>query len=338
MINIGILGCGGIVPFHIKAALRHPDANVVHIADERLEVAQKLANKYKIKQVSNNLSEVLANDNVNVVIIALPTFLHHEWIIRCAKARKHIITEKPLCRTVSQGKEVIRACVKYGVKIIVGYQRRFSPSRIKVRELIQSGMLGRPVTWTISSFGPRLDYYRGPNNWMWDVNKGGGFIMDGSIHDFDFACWILGKPVKMFAQSRRISTAVTVPTQAAAYIHFEHGDNLVYGMSWQEGNFGSTKLPDSIVGPKGTIVLNSDFSFTWFYSSGKKRKFIWNPNKFYPKRMGIAWLFNKQLDSFIKDNKTNSCLVNGEEALNSLWISENIITSGPNGRIIKWRL
>jgi len=178
----------------------------VHIADVRLGAARQLAHEYGVDRASSDSAAVVADEKVDTVIVALPTSLHYDWILRCAKAEKDVLAEKPLCPTVSEGAKAVRACAKRGVRLAVGYQRRFSPARIKVRELVRSGKLGRPVTWTISNFSPRHDFreLRGPvGNWMWK-SGGGGFIMDGSIHDFDFAFWVLGRPVEMFAQSRRI--------------------------------------------------------------------------------------------------------------------------------------
>ena len=335
-----MLGAGYIARMHVLAASRNRRAKVVHIADIRLDAARGLAEEYGIDCVSDNPASVLADKAVDTVIVALPTFLHYEWIVRCAKAGKDVLTEKPLCRTVHEGRKAVGACAKHGVRLAVGFQRRFSPARIKVRELVRAGKLGRPITWTISSFSPRHDFLdlRGPTGkWLWDF-KNGGFIMDVSIHDFDFACWVLGKPVEMFAQSRRISTAAESPTQASAQIRFEHGDNMVYGVAWQEGDFGSASAPVSIIGPKGTIILNTDQAFTWYYAPGKKKNLCWdyeNLRPYYPDK-NWEWRIYKQLDRFIRDRKPDNRLTTGEEALASLWLAEKILAAGPKGRRFRY--
>lgn len=176
MTGIGIIGAGGIAEHHLGAISRHRQAKVLCLADTDLNRAQSLADKYGISRVTVDPKRILLNAEVNTIIIALPTFLHYEWLLRCARAGKDILTEKPLCRTVSEGKHVLRTCIKHNVRLAVGYMRRFSPARLKVRSLVQAGALGRPVTWQISSFGPRSDFYRGPGNWMWDRHKGGGLV------------------------------------------------------------------------------------------------------------------------------------------------------------------
>ena len=330
MRNIGIIGAGGIVEHHLEAASRHRQTKVVHIADIHLERARHLADQYGISNVSNDPGEIILDDRVDMVIVALPTHLHYEWLMRCAKAGKDILTEKPLCRTVSQAKRVLQACSKHKVRLSVGYMRRFSPAWLKVRSLVQSGALGRPVTWRISTLGQRTEFYRVPNGWTWDKQKGGGCIMDVSIHAFDFACWVLGHPIKMFAQSERISDSVSAPAQAHAFINFVNGDHLEYNAIWQEknfGSFGSAICPSWIVGPEGTITMDSDFEFTWYFAHGRKRHFKWDPEK-----MGPGGLFYRQLDSFVRQ-KNDISLVTGEESLESLWIAEKIIDAGRGGRL-----
>jgi predicted dehydrogenase len=330
MINICLIGAGLIAEAHIAGAQRNRKTKISVILDMNLERARVLAEKYNIGKITDNIDDILFDKNITMVILALPTFLHYEWIKKIAKAGKDILTEKPLCRTVKQARRIIDICRKYKVRLAVGYMRRFSPARLKIRSLILSGALGRPVTWQIFSVNPRLDYNRGANNWMWDKDKGGGYVMDGSIHDFDFACWVLGRPVKMFARSGSISEKVSAPTHLSTFINFENGDGFSYNNTWQEGDFGKHEA-SVITGPKGTIALDHDFGFTWYYSPGKKRIFNWKSNNLVPKGLGGYWLFYKQIDAFIKNKKCIS-LSTGTEALDSLWISENIIEAGTEGR------
>ena len=331
-----------MAPSHLAAAENHPEAKVTHIADVRIDCARALADEYGIESVSNNPEKLLADDNVDTVVVILPTFLHFKWLMRSAAAGKHIVCEKPFCRTVSQGRRVIRACAENRVRLAVGYQRRFSPARIKVREIVQSGEIGCPVTWTLSTYAPRPDWHAVPaarrrNEWVWDT-RSGGLVMDWSIHAFDFACWVLGDPVKMFAQSRRLSDVVTSPTQASAIVHFENGDNLVYGASWQEGDFGVGGAPESIVGPKGTIVLEADMAFTWHHASGKKKEYRWDQKDLEPHSELRDWdyMLYKMLESFLDRKENDPCLTTGEAALPSLWMAEKIIASGPNGRTFRF--
>jgi len=335
MTGIGIIGAGGIASHHLEAISRHRQTKALYVADLDLKKAQSLATKYGINQVTVDPGEILLSEEIDAVILALPTFLHYEWLLRCARAGKDILCEKPLCRTLSEGKRILRACTKHKVRLSVGYMRRFSPARLKARSLVQSGALGRPVIWQVSSFEPRSDFGRGPGNWMWDREKGGGLIMDGSIHDFDFACWVLGQPTKMFARSSRISDVVTAPTQADALVSFAGGDSLTYTAAWQEGDVSPSQPSSCIIGPKGTITLDGDFAITLHTAGAKKRHFNWPPDKLTPSGMGFNWLFYRQLDSFVR-KKDDVSLASGQESLPSLWMAEKITDAGPDGRLFNY--
>lgn len=327
--KVGVLGAGGIVPPHLDAA-RQLGVEVAHIADVKTEPAEALAGQFGIGRVSADPADVVNDPEVDVVICALPTFLHLPWLTKCAAAGKHILTEKPLCRTVAQARRVIKTCERHGVKLAVGYQRRFSPARIRVREMVQSGAIGNPVTWVLSGFGSRSDFYRGPNNWMWDMEKGGGLVMDGSIHDFDFACWVLGRPVRMYSQSRLISDTVTAPTQASAVVTFESGDNLTYSVAWQEGDPVPGGEAPKVIGSKGTIINGPEFSFTHHDLSGNTTEFAPDPTH----------LFRDQLEAFLRyadGDSPDYRLTTGDQALASLWIAEKIVASGPEGRLVRFR-
>lgn len=242
------MGAGGVAECHLEAASRHPQANVMYLCDVRLDRALLLAERYGIPEYSADAKRALIDTQVEAVILALPTLLHHEWIVRCTEAGKDILTEKLLCRTFAEARDAIELCEARGIRLAVGYMRRFWPARLQLRSLVQSGALGRPVTWNTAHLEPRSDYYRGPDNWMWDRERGGGITMDGSIHDFDFACWVLGPPHRLYARSGQLSDAVTAPAQGCALVSFPEGDTLVYSGAWQEGDLGTLRPPQSIVG------------------------------------------------------------------------------------------
>jgi predicted dehydrogenase len=338
MLRLGLLGCGGIAVEHLVAAQDHSGLRFTHLADVDTERARPLAERFGVARTSTDPACVVSDPAVDAVVIALPTFLHARWIARCARASKHVLTEKPLCRTVAEGRRAIGQCAEAGVALAVGYMRRNRPLFGAVREIVRSGALGSPVTWTLVSFGPRSDFYRGPANWMWDLAKGGGMVMDGSIHAFDFATWVLGPPVELFAQSQRISEVVTAPTQASAIARFADGSLLLYGAAWQEGDFGSGAAPNSIVGPRGTIVIDSEEQFRWWREPGVVARY---PEDFAGSpALDVTGLFRRQLDSFVRLVETgerDETLASGEEALSSLWLAESIVAAGGRGRRRRWR-
>jgi len=129
---------------------------------------------------------------------------------------------------------------------------------------------------------------------------------------------------------------VSAPTQAHACVRFRHGDRLVYTAAWPESRDATHQPSKRIIGPEGTIVMDSDFQFTWRRAPERQRVHCWDREKLRPEGLGGSWLFYKQLDSFVRDTGAPS-LATGEESLASLWMAERIIDAGPDGRVFRFR-
>ena len=330
--KIGVLGCGGIAMAHIEAIKRFAKASLVHVVDANQERAEETARKFSVPRWSADPQTALDDPAVEWVIVCLPTFLHARWIQACAAAGKHVLTEKPLARTVEQAAATVDTCRAAGVRLFANYQRRYSPAWQRAREWIHGGAIGRPVTWNLFTVGVRSDYYRGPNNWMWDFEKGGGMILDMSIHHFDLIQWISGKPVELFARSSRICEDVTAPTEASAHVRFASGDRLNYAVAWQSRDYGAAVSPIAAVGPKGIVTMTDDWTCAWNAEGGQER-FRVDPNTLAPAGLGGNWPFYQQLLAVAHgDTARQPALVKGEEALTSLWMAATIAAAGPDMR------
>jgi len=114
---------------------------------------------------------------------------------------------------------------------------------------------------------------------------------------------------------------------------------MVYGVSWQEGDFGTGAAPESIVGPKGTIILDSDQAFTWRHAPARKKRFSWDLDRLRPRcaEPGWEWRIYRRLDTFLRGAKRDYRLTTGQEALASLWMAEKILAAGPDGRMFRFR-
>jgi predicted dehydrogenase len=119
-------------------------------------------------------------------------------VMQAAAAGKHIICEKPLARTVTQAQEMISACREAGVMLLVAHVVRFFPEYVAARATVERGEIGKVavIRLTRASFRPRLD-----DSWLHDHEKSGGMMLDLMIHDFDYARWIAGDVVSVFAKN-----------------------------------------------------------------------------------------------------------------------------------------
>ncbi len=192
-VNIAVIGTGRMGSVHVtNLARKIPEANLSAICDIRLEVAQPLADQLGIQRVVRDYHELLADPEIEAVLIASSTDTHWFIIRDAAEAGKAIFSEKPLALDLESIDIALAAVKKAGVKLQVGFNRRFDRSFQRVREIVASGELGRPCILHIVARDPEV-----PNIDFMRVS--GGMFLDMSIHDFDMARYQIGEIEEVYA-------------------------------------------------------------------------------------------------------------------------------------------
>ncbi|MDF1633532.1 inositol 2-dehydrogenase [Mycoplana sp. MJR14] len=190
-VRFGLLGAGRIGKVHAKAVSGNPDATLVAVADAFPAAAEAIAAQYGC--AVRTIEEIEAAGDIDAVVICTPTDTHADLIERFCRAGKAVFCEKPIDLDV----ERVRACMKVvketGGKLMVGFNRRFDPHFMAVREAIDAGRIGDVEMVTITSRdpgAPPVDY----------IKRSGGIFRDMTIHDFDMARFLLGEePVTVTA-------------------------------------------------------------------------------------------------------------------------------------------
>lgn len=212
--RVGIAGAGLMGVTH-AAAWATTGATIAGIIAGSSDEAERLAAQYGAA-VYPSYAAML--DDVEIVDICTPTHLHHQMVLAAAAAGRQIICEKPLARTVEQGREMIAACARAGVQLYVAQVVRFFPEYARAKALVDGGAVGRPAVLRLhrGSFRPR----RPEGNWFLDEEKSGGIILDMMIHDFDYARWVAGEVETVFArQVGRAEPAAPVDYAMAILSH-----------------------------------------------------------------------------------------------------------------------
>lgn len=187
-VNIAIFGVGRIGKIHLKNLLRFPGVNVVAVADTHYP-ADEFKKEFKDVFFSSNPEEVLALPSVEAVLICTPTSSHAAMIELALQSGKHIFCEKPVDLSLERTKALVDMANQSGVKLMLGFNRRFDPDFLQARKSIQAGRIGDIQIIKITSRDPGLpplDY----------IKNSGGLFMDMAIHDFDMARYMMGKEVK----------------------------------------------------------------------------------------------------------------------------------------------
>jgi len=192
-INLAVIGTGRMGSVHVANIVNKvPEANLVAVCDIRLDVAQAVADKWGITRVVRDYHELLADETIEAVLIATTTSTHAELIKDCAKAGKHIFCEKPIALDLARIDEALEAVEMAGVKLQVGFNRRFDKNFQRVKEIVQSGELGRTCMLKITNRDPEL-----PSKEFLRVS--GGLFLDMTIHDFDMAQFQIGEVTEVYA-------------------------------------------------------------------------------------------------------------------------------------------
>lgn len=190
LLHVGIIGAGRIGRIHADTlAFCIPEARTVSIADCNRQAAEALAGRCRIAEVAPSSEDILADPRIDAVLICSSTDTHAGLISAAARAGKHIFCEKPIARTLAEIDCALEAVEKAGVKLQIGFNRRFDANFARVRRAVADGEIGRPSLMRITSRDPSpppLAY----------VRVSGGIFVDMTIHDFDMARFVIGDEVE----------------------------------------------------------------------------------------------------------------------------------------------
>jgi myo-inositol 2-dehydrogenase/D-chiro-inositol 1-dehydrogenase len=189
-LNVGIIGAGRIGRLHAEhLAYRIPQADVVAVADIILEAAQKCAATLYIPTAVQDYRVILENPEIEAVIICSSTDTHAQMMEEAAAAGKQIFCEKPIALDLTRIDRALEAVEKAGVKLQVGFNRRFDANFRRVRQAVVQGEIGKPHLLHIVSRDPApppIEY----------IQVSGGIFLDMTIHDFDMARFLIGSEVE----------------------------------------------------------------------------------------------------------------------------------------------
>ena len=189
-LSFGIIGAGRIGRVHAETlAFRLPEAEIVAVADVNVESAKAVAERCGIAKVAATADEVIGDARIEAVLICTPTPTHTDLIAKAAQAGKHIFCEKPIAFNLEKIDAALKAVDKAGVKLQIGFNRRFDSNFARVRQAVKSGEIGKPKLLHIVSRDPApppISY----------VRTSGGIFLDMTIHDFDMARFLVGDEVE----------------------------------------------------------------------------------------------------------------------------------------------
>ncbi len=262
-IKWGIIGCGGIAKIRtIPGMLMAENCEIVAVQDVKEDVAEAVKLEAKAKYAFTSFEDVLKLDEIDAVYIASPLFCHKEQVIASAKAKKHILCEKPLGLNSEEVKEMMAACEENNVKFGTALMARFHRHHVKVKEVVESGILGELVSlkaqWS-------FEY---PELHVWRQEKklaGGGSFMDVGTHAIDILRFMSGlEPTEVTAVTGNQFYNYDVEDTGHLLAKMNNG-----AVMYVSANYSTNAEPYryEITGKNGSVYGYDSFSQTGFEST-----------------------------------------------------------------------
>jgi predicted dehydrogenase len=226
-IRIGALGAGGFGLYALQHFTQIPGVRLVGMAATHREAALAMARRFDVANLQDE-DELLRRDDIDLVYISTPPFLHYTQAIKALRAGKHVICEKPLATDLKDADQMIALAHEKRLLVIANLMQRYNPLYDSLRKIIESNVLGEFLHGYFENYAS--DEGLPKEHWFWDRRRSGGIFIEHGVHFFDmFAGW-LGKGVVISAQRTRrpggdieeqVNCTVRYPN--GALVNFYHG-------------------------------------------------------------------------------------------------------------------
>ncbi|MFR7478231.1 MAG: Gfo/Idh/MocA family protein [Acutalibacteraceae bacterium] len=251
-----LVGCGSIAQVHAQA-LHQLGREIAGFADIRPERAQKMADTYGGRAYAS-LDDMLANEQADVLHICTPHYLHVPMAVAALEKGLHVLMEKPPAIVREEESTLFRAREQAKKQVGVCFQNRYNPATVQALSLLQTGKLGaiKGARAFVTGSGRTLLHRKRMARRL--ENRGGGVLINQSIHTLDLLCYLLGDPVQVSATTanHHLQGVIEVEDSAEAYITFAGGQTALFYAT--TAHCTDAPVYVQIVCEKGTVTLEGD--------------------------------------------------------------------------------
>jgi len=263
-VRAGLIGLGGVGRIHFDCWRKCPDAELVAISardprklagdwgGQEFNLGAQAAQRVDLSGFTAyaKFEDLIADSNVDVVDICLPTPLHAPVTIAALRAGKHVLCEKPMALSLDECAAMERAAAESGRHLMIAHCLRYSPHYLKAREILESGEYGGAVYANFQRMSG-APIWSG-DGWFMRVGESGG-VLDMHIHDIDAALWWFGKPARIVADGYAHNG---LPLTVDAHWHYDEGPFVHLHSAW-DVNGGAFRYSFKLVLEKATLAHDS---------------------------------------------------------------------------------
>ena len=270
-IGWGMIGCGEVTEVKSGPGFQKAEhSRLVAVMRRNGELAKDYARRHGVPKWYDAAEALLADPGVDAVYIATPPYAHKDYTLVAAQAGKPVYVEKPMAMRFSDCQTMIAACRDAGVPVFVAYYRRALPRFLKVKEIVEAGLIGEPRAVTVALYRPHAP---GAPDWRVDPGvAGGGLFVDMGCHTLDFLDFVLGPIRAAHGIATNRSKLYSAEDTVAAAFEFESGVEGV-GLWW----FASPMAVDrtEILGTRGRVAFATfDNAPVVLETGGKASEFV----------------------------------------------------------------
>ncbi len=258
MYNVALVGAGIISDSHFEGWQNIPDAEVKVIVDVNKKAAGEKAGKWKIENIETDFNKVLEDEEIDIVDICAPNFLHTEYSIKALNSKKHVICEKPIALTLADTKKILEVQKLSDKIFMVAENWYYIPVVAEAISKIKSGSIGKPfsIKSNIDFPGLKSDSENDTaNNWRFDrIKSGGGILIDAGIHAVSVVKKILGMPQVVLGFSEKTNPKEEVEGNFFSMLKYEEASALFHFTN--ASGWSKPKFDFEILGSKGAIYID----------------------------------------------------------------------------------
>jgi predicted dehydrogenase/threonine dehydrogenase-like Zn-dependent dehydrogenase len=319
-LNVGVIGSGGFARGTLIPILRDfKNVNLEYVAAKTKKSVMSAKEEFGFKKATINYKDILEDYKIDFVIICTRHNLHYQIVMDALENNKQVFVEKPMGLTVDECKKIVEKVKTTNMKLFVGFNRRFSPLSIKVKNIIKNRKNPIMINYrVVAGFTPA-------NHWIYDPIEGGGRIIGEVCHFIDLLCWLIdANPTKIYSEGGNLSHKGT-----------NLYDNIIVNMKFPDdsiasliyGDMGDPSYPKErieIFAGNVTIIID-DF----------KELIVKGVNQPNIKLPEVDKGYKKELIEFLKSIQNNSdTLVTAVDGFRATFLSYKIIESLQTGKPI----
>ena len=251
MIRLGIVGLGKMGLSHLAIFRAHPDVEVAGICDSSGYLLSVLS-KYTGVNTYPDLDSMLADQKLDAVVIATPSWLHGQMVRECLSRGLHVFCEKPFCLDPAESVELTALAQSRGLVTQVGYHYRYVGAFQEVKHLLDAGAIGQVTQVLAEAYGPVVLKPQG-STWRSKKNLGGGSLYDYAAHPLNLLNWYLGEPTAVAGTVLQPVFSAEIDDQVSATLRFGSGATAQLAVNWSDESERKMSTKITLWGTKGRI-------------------------------------------------------------------------------------